>query len=97
MIKAIITFIFGNTFWDYLVDFFGSTEEIIKFAVITLAISTLIKYIKDKFNRSDNKDNVKNANYHFQCGLSKHNIGDYPQAIQYYDKAIQLNPNYAEA
>ncbi len=46
MIKALITFIFGNALWDKLVEYFGSTEEVVTVAVLSIIAFLAIKYFK---------------------------------------------------
>ncbi len=46
MIKAIIMFVFGNAVWDWLVEFFGSTEDVVKVTVLTLVVFLCIKFFK---------------------------------------------------
>ena len=46
MIKAIIMFVFGNAVWDWLVEFFGSTEDVVKVALLTVIVFMCIKFFK---------------------------------------------------
>ncbi len=46
MIKAIITFVFGNVLWDKLVEYFGSGEEVVKVVVLSIIAFLAIKYFK---------------------------------------------------
>ena len=44
--KALLVFVFGNAFWDKLVDFFGSTDEIICMTIEILAVALIVKFFK---------------------------------------------------
>ncbi len=45
----------------------------------------------------DNEENYKSANAEFYRGLSAQEQGDNRQAIEFYNKAIKINPKLAEA
>ena len=38
MIKAIVSFVIGNSFWDFLIESVASTQEIITVAVLLVVI-----------------------------------------------------------
>lgn len=50
MIKAIITFVVGNAFWDFLVDIFGSSQEVIGITVLIV----IILFTFNRFSKSQN-------------------------------------------
>lgn len=47
MIKAILTFVFGNALWDKLVEYFGSTDAVIEAAIVVLIVGLIIKFHKE--------------------------------------------------
>lgn len=91
MIKAIITFIFGNTFWDYLVEFFGSPKAIIEAVLIPLVISTLIKYFIGK--HSSNNITAEQAIRDSEAFIKN---GNYNRAIAICNQALEENQNNAD-
>lgn len=46
MIKVILMFVFGNALWDKLVEFFGSTEDVIFAAILLVALIVVVKFFK---------------------------------------------------
>ncbi len=46
MIKVILMFVFGNALWDKLVEFFGSTEDVIFAAIVLVALIVVVKFFK---------------------------------------------------
>ncbi|MBQ7705070.1 MAG: hypothetical protein IJT73_06570 [Selenomonadaceae bacterium] len=46
MIKAILMFVGGNAFWDELVEFFGSTENVVAVSILLVAVILIIRYFK---------------------------------------------------
>ena len=47
MIKALLMFVFGNALWDYLVEIFGSTTNVVTAAVILIVLFLVIRYFKE--------------------------------------------------
>jgi len=47
MIKALIMFLFGNAFWDKLVEYFGSTDAVIEVGIIVVIVALVIKFYKE--------------------------------------------------
>ena len=52
MIKAIITFVIGNSFWDFLIDILGSPQEVIEIAILLV----MILFAFNRFGKSQNLD-----------------------------------------
>ncbi len=46
MIKALLMFVFGNAFWDKLVEIFGSPEAVVEVTIVLLVVAFIIKYFK---------------------------------------------------
>ena len=46
MIKALLMFVFGNAFWDKLVEIFGSPEAVVEVTIALLVVAFIIKYFK---------------------------------------------------
>ncbi|XRO77404.1 tetratricopeptide repeat protein [Methanocaldococcus sp. 16A] len=42
-------------------------------------------------------ENIKKAEYYYKKGVELGNKGDIEKALEYFDKAIQLNPFYRDA
>lgn len=47
MLKTIFLFVFGNAFWDKLVEFFGSTDAVIEAAVLLLLLVFCVKFFRE--------------------------------------------------
>ena len=46
MIKALLIFVFGNAFWDKLVEIFGSPEAMVEVTIALLVVAFIVKYFK---------------------------------------------------
>ncbi len=46
MIKALLMFVFGNAFWDKLVEIFGSPEAVVEVTIALLVVAFIVKYFK---------------------------------------------------
>ena len=46
MIKTLLMFVFGNAFWDKLVEIFGSPEAVVEVTIALLVVAFIIKYFK---------------------------------------------------
>ena len=47
--KILLSFVFGNALWDYLVEYFGSTEAVVEAALIVIGLVLFIKFHKEIF------------------------------------------------
>ncbi len=47
MVKALLMFVFGNAFWDKLVEFFGSPEAVVATAVAIVVIIFVVRFFKE--------------------------------------------------
>lgn len=47
MIKAMLMFVFGNAFWDKLVEFFGSPDAVVLTALAIAAIILIVRFFKE--------------------------------------------------
>ena len=64
-----------------------------------LAINEIKDFIstQPKMSLQEFADNVSPADYYFVQGNKSYFAGDYQQTISYYEKALQIDPNYADA
>ena len=46
LIKAILFFLISNTFWDLLVEYFGSSAKVFAIGIMFLTIYLIIKFFK---------------------------------------------------
>lgn len=46
MIKTLLMFVFGNAFWDKLVEIFGSPEAVVEVTIALLVVAFIVKYFK---------------------------------------------------
>ena len=81
-----------------------------KFIIARLAFCSLLIYVVlysfsihaseepsiNEINKLRNTE-IKSAEYYFNQGLSYSDLGNYDQAIFYYDQAIKKNPEYTMA
>lgn len=73
---------------------------LIVFGSLTFGLLKIYGYIQDYFDvpgAFQDKKKLTLASDYYQDGLRQFGTGNYQQAIAYFDKAIQLQPRYADA